>query len=795
MSAQPENTVNMVSIEVDGRAMQVPKGSMIIEATDKAGISIPRFCYHEKLSISANCRMCLVDVEKAPKPVPACATPVMEGMRVYTQSRRAIDAQHGVMEFLLINHPLDCPICDQGGECELQDLAMGYGRSVSRFTERKRVVKDRDVGPLVQTDLTRCIQCTRCVRFMDEIAGTHEIGMLGRGDRAEISTCLQQGIDSELSGNVIDLCPVGALTNKPFRFSARAWELMARPSVAAHDGVLSNLWYHTRHNEVLRAVPRDCEPANETWLSDRDRYAHFGLQAADRVLQPLVKVDGRWSNVTWDEGIKAASRALRSTVTEHGANGLGVLMSANASTEEYFLAQRLARGLDCPNIDHRVREQDFSDDAARVQPNAFSSAMAAIDDCDAILLVGSNIRLEAPILGQRVRKAWRGGARVAVLNPVDWSFHFTPVDRIISAPQHMVTDLAAIAGAVARLTGKALPDALQAAYDNDRESGAHSRIAELLCSGGKRMLILGQSAMAHGQAGWLRQLAAWVCAASGSILNMVPFGANTTGAALAGALPGRGCGGADVEQGLDARKMLAAPLKGYLLWDLEPAFDMANPALAQAALKAADSVVAVATFAGADLREAAEVILPLAPLAESEGLFHALDGQSFAVSQAVKCAGQSRPGWKILRRLGAALELNGFAQVDIDSLRDEVLAAIASGEHSGGAVELASPSSDGELYRVGEVAMYAADGLCRRSRFLQQTVHADIDFVGLNPVDAGSRGIAGGSEVKVSQGSASTVLPARICAELPAGAVWVKSAGKAGSQLGDSFGPISVEAS
>ncbi len=795
MSAQPENTVDMVTIEVDGQTLQVPKNSMIIEATDKAGISIPRFCYHEKLSISANCRMCLVDVEKAPKPVPACATPVMEGMKVYTQSRRAIDAQHGVMEFLLINHPLDCPICDQGGECELQDLSMGYGRSVSRFTERKRVVKDSDIGPLVQTDLTRCIQCTRCVRFMDEIAGTNELGMLGRGDRAEISTCLEQGIDSELSGNVIDLCPVGALTNKPFRFSARAWELMAKPSLAAHDGVLSNLWYHTRGNEVLRAVPRDCEPANETWLSDRDRYAHFGLESADRVLQPMVKVDGRWSDVTWEEGIKAASRALRSTVTEHGANSLGVLMSASAASEEYFLAQRLARGLDCPNIDHRLREQDFSDDAARTQPNAFSSAMAAIDDTDAILLVGSRIRHEAPILGQRVRKAWRRGAQVAVLNPVDWDFHFTVANKIISAPQNMVVDLAAIAGATARLTGKALPEALRSACDNSRETEAHTQIAGMLNSDGNGMLILGQSAMAHGQAGWLRQLASWICEATGSSLNMVPHGGNTTGAVLAGALPGQGCGGAEVEQGLNAREMLETPLKGYLLWDVEPAFDMANPALAQTALGAAESVVAVAAFAGEDLKGVADVILPLAPLAESEGLFYALDGQSFAVSQAVKCAGQSRPGWKILRRLGADLELDGFAQVDIVSLRDEMLAGIGNGEYRGNTAELAAPSTDGDLYRVGEVAMYAVDGLCRRSEFLQQTVHADNDFVGLSPDDAGSRGFADGTEVKVSQGGASAVLPVRICAELPAGAAWLKSAGNVSGQLGDSFGPISVEAS
>jgi len=496
MSTQPENVVEMVNIEVDGQAMQVPKNSMIIEATDKAGISIPRFCYHEKLSISANCRMCLVDIEKSPKPMPACATPVMEGMKVYTQSRRAIDAQHGVMEFLLINHPLDCPICDQGGECELQDLAMGYGRSVSRFSERKRVVKDHNIGSLIQTDLTRCIQCTRCVRFLDEIAGTNELGMLGRGDRSEIGTCLSQGVDSELSGNVIDLCPVGALTNKPFRFSARAWELMARPSLAVHDGAGSNLWYHTRRGHVMRAVPRDCESTNETWLSDRDRYSHFGLESEDRLLEPMVKVDGRWANVTWDEGIKVATWALRENVTAHGGESLGVLMSPGASTEEYFLAQRLARGLDCPNIDHRLREQDFSDDKARNQLLAFQSPMAAIDEADAILLIGSNIRQEAPILGQRVRKAWRSGAQVAALNPVDWNFHFSLSNKIITAPQNMVGELAALALAVSSATGKEIPGSLQAALSGVQWSEQHKAMAEILNSDGNKMLILGQAAMA-----------------------------------------------------------------------------------------------------------------------------------------------------------------------------------------------------------------------------------------------------------------------------------------------------------
>jgi NADH-quinone oxidoreductase subunit G len=718
----------------------------------------------------------------------------MEGMKVYTQSRRAIDAQHGVMEFLLINHPLDCPICDQGGECELQDLAMGYGRSVSRFTERKRVVQDHDIGSLVQTDLTRCIQCTRCVRFLEEIAGTSELGMFGRGDRSEIGTCLSQGIDSELSGNVIDLCPVGALTNKPFRFSARAWELMARPSLAAHDGVGSSLWYHTRREQVLRAVPRDNEATNETWLSDRDRYSHFGLNYHDRVTEPMVKVDGKWQNVSWDEGIRAAAEALRNVVTAHGGSNLGVLMSASVPTEEYYLAQRLARGLDCPNIDHRLREQDFADDKARNRASAFQSPMAAIDNADVILLVGSNIRHEAPILGQRVRKAWRKGAKVAALNPVDWNFNFSLGNKVITAPQNMVSELAAIAKALANVTARDIPGSLQGALLNAEPGESHTEIAEMLNSEGNNMLILGQAAVAHQQASWLREISKWIADTSGAVLNVLPHGGNTTGAALAGALPCSGAGGSEADSGLNARQMLANAVKGYMLWDVEPEFDIANPTMAMEALTTAEAVVAVSTFASVSLKSIANVILPLAPLAESEGLFYTLDGQSCAVEAATQAAGQSRPGWKILRRLGAELELDGYSQVDHAALQEEMLAEIGQATFSATDVELNAANADGDLYRVGEVAMYSVDGLCRRSEFLQQTVHAETAFVGLSPVDAGSRGLVEGRDMKVSQGNGHITVPLRICDELPFGAVWLKSATNVSCALGDSYGPISVEA-
>jgi len=799
MSAQPDINTDMVNIEVDGIAMEVPKNSMIIEATDKAGISVPRFCYHSKLSIAANCRMCLVDVEKAPKPMPACATPVMDGMKVYTHSRRAIDAQHGVMEFLLINHPLDCPICDQGGECELQDQAVGYGRSVSRFVERKRVVTDHDIGPLVQTYLTRCIQCTRCVRFLDEIAGTSELGMYGRGDRASIGASIEQGVNSELSGNIIDLCPVGALTNKPFRYSARAWELMAKPSVAVHDGVGSSMWYHSRRGQIMRAVPRENESTNETWLSDRDRYSHFGLNSEDRVLEPMIKFDGEWQAVSWEEGIRAASEALRSAVTSHGGEQLGALMSASVSTEEYYLAQRLVRGLGCQNIDYRLREQDFSDDNSRSHGAGFSTPMDAIDAADTILLVGSHIQHEAPLLGQRVRKAWRRGAKISALNPVDWNLNFSLDNAVITAPQNMVSELAAIARAVSGLTRKELPGTLQAAVNNAEAGDVHRAIADALIGEGNKMILLGQAALAHREAAWLRNLSAWISSATGSALNIVTHGGNATGAEMAGALPGRGPGNSETDAGLNAREMVATTLKSYLLWDIEPRFDMANPSLVLEALGSAEHVVAVAAFAGEGLKSFADVILPLAPVAKSEGLFYTLDGQSFEVEPAGKASGQAKSGWKILRQLGAALELDGFSQVDRTELVNEMLGEIGNVDTPTANADMnspgmAAPQKVAGLHRVGELAMYSVDALCRRSEDLQKTVHAQNDFVGLNAQDARELALSDGQQANVSQGGVHTSLPVRICNELPSGAVWVKTAIGVAVGLGDSFGPISVEA-
>jgi len=793
MSAEMERPVEMVNIEVDGKAMQAPKGSMIIEATDRAGIEIPRFCYHPKLSIAASCRMCLVDVEKMPKPVPACATPVMDGMKIYTGSRRAVDAQHGVMEFLLINHPLDCPICDQGGECELQDLAMGYGRSVSRFSERKRVVKDKNVGPLVQTEMTRCIHCTRCVRFLEEIAGTSEMGGAGRGDRLEIGTCVENSITSELSGNIIDLCPVGALTNKPYRFSARAWELVARPSVAAHDGVGSNLHYHVRNGRVLRCVPRDNQAINESWLSDRDRYSHFGLYADDRVLRPQVKENGVWKDVSWDEGMAAAVAALRGAVDQHGGEALGALMSPSAATEEYFLAQSLLRQLGSNNIDHRLRENDFSDDAARPLSPVSRLPLAEIEACDSILLIGCNPRQEAPIVGHRVRQAWRKGAQVSAINPLDWPFTFaTSLDAIV-APQQMVGELAALAAAVEKISGAPAPDRLRAVLDDVAGDGRQRQLAERLNGSGKGLCLLGQFAMAHPNAAWLRALAAYIAEATGSTLNLLPHGGNPNGAWLAGAVPHRGPGGQSLAGGSTARRMLETPQRAYLLWGFEPDYDCDDPGRALQTLAGADSVIAVASYATDSLRQVADVILPLAPHAEAEGSFVSLDGVTQAFAAAGKAQGDARPGWKILRKLGSDLGLKGFGQVALAEVQADFQEALQHGSVTLMEAQLTDPEPVEGLCRIGELAMYSVDALCRRSRPLQETEQAQSGFVGLNPADAGRLGVAGGATVRVGQAGQHAEVEVLLSERVPVGGAWLRSATCVTRSLGQAIAPVTIE--
>ena len=755
MSAQPtSNATDMVNIEIDGKAMQAPKGSMIIEAADKVGIVIPRFCYHRKLPIAANCRMCMVEVEMGGRPVlkglPACATPVTEGMKVQTRSKLALHYQRDVMEFLLINHPLDCPVCDQGGECELQDLSLGFGRSVSRFTERKRAVADEDIGPLVQTYMTRCIHCTRCIRVLDEVAGSHEFGGMGRTENLEIGTYIGKNIESELSGNIIDVCPVGALTDKVFQFKARSWELIAKPSIGYHDALGSNVWLHTRRGEVLRVVPRDNEAVNECWLSDRDRYSHQGMYAQDRLHVPEVKRDGKWQATTWEDALSFAGDALKQVP----GSELGILVHPATSNEEGDLLTRLARGLGSAHIDHRVRQLDFADHAVAQQ---FTLPVAEISEIKAALLVGCDLRQEMPLLNHRVFEATKHGAKIYAVNPVHFDFNYPLAGEAIMAPPALVDALLALAKAAAN-AGAAAPTALADAISTAQDDQGDSDAIEALKSG-KSVVILGEAAATHPQASWLRAIARFIAEATGAGYDELPVGANAIGLAQVGVVPGNG--------GLDAQAMLAQPLKTFLLYGLEPPYDFADGGAVMKALRGADRVVAFSAYAGATLREVADVILPIALLPEIDATLVNVDGLAQGVSAGSKAPGQARAGWKVLRALGGALQLAGFEFDDIAGLREGVTErtiAPASG--------LAERTATDGLTRISTWPIYRGDAVLRRATALNSHPLNRAPAVRLNADEAARMGLAAGDEVRLDD----VLLPVLIDAAVPDRAVWIEAA-------------------
>ncbi len=745
MSAQPTAPTGLapapegqVNVEIDGVAMHAPKGSMIIHAADKAGIAIPRFCYHDKLPIAANCRMCLVEVEKMPKPAPACATPVMEGMKVQTRTKRAMDAQRNVMEFLLINHPLDCPICDQGGECELQDVALGYGRSVSRFQERKRVVADEDLGPLVATDMTRCIQCTRCVRFTAEIADTYELGGMNRGEHLEIGTYDGKPLTTELSGNVIDVCPVGALTNKVFRFRARPWELIARESIGYHDALGSNLFLHLRRGDVLRTVPRDNEAINECWLSDRDRYSHQGLAAADRATRPMIKDDlkddndsanGGWRECGWDEALERAVEIL----TQHRGDALGVLVHPSTSNEEGALLARLASGLGTGNIDHRLRHLDFADAPVA---EVFGMPVADIENADAIVLIGCNPRSEMPLLAQRIRKAVKRGAKVYAINPVDFDFLHETIGKRIVRPSQLAA-------------------AVQGIADGDDE------LADMLEEAKNVVVILGEIAETHPQASRIRAAARGLATAYDAKLNRLPQGANAIGLARVGVLPNK----------RDANAVLADQRTAYVIYGIEPGLDFAAATQAHKALGAA-KVVAFSHFACESTRAVADVILPIGLLPEIEATLVNVDGVAQTTAGGGKLPAEARPGWRVLRALGGAMSLPGFEFVDLPEVRAGiVMNDVACGD---GVVAMTNANESG-FERINSTPIYRVDSVLRRSPALQAHPLTRAAFVMMNPDDADAGGIAQGAMARVSDANGTATLPVEISARVAKGAVWIES--------------------
>ena len=792
MSAQPTAPAappDFVNIEIDGRALQVPKNSMIIAGADKAGIPIPRFCYHDKLPIAANCRMCMVEVEMGgkpmPKPQPACATPVAEGMKIKTASQKALSAQRNVMEFLLINHPLDCPICDQGGECELQDLSMGYGRSVSRFAERKRVVPDEDLGPLIETEMTRCIQCTRCVRFMTEVAGSPELGGMGRGENLEIGTYIGKTIDSELGGNIIDVCPVGALTNKVFRFKARPWELIARESIGYHDALASNLWLHTRRGEVLRTVPRDNEAINECWLSDRDRYSHQGLYAQDRATKPLVRRNGELVETSWEEAIAFAADGLK----KYGAD-VGALVAPYVSSEEGHLLAQIVRGLGSDNIDHRLRVADFADGGPTGA--TFETPVAQIEKAGAVLLVGSNPRHDAPLLGHRIRKAWKHGAKVFAVNVLDYDFNFdfNLGGKFIVLPSQMVGTLAALLAAAGeggtqsgRDESRPYADLLAQANVTD----AHRATVKALRDASGSVLMFGNDAVHHSQASLLRALAKALAKATDSAFNELANGANAIGLARVGVQPRA--------NGRNAAALLAQPTKALISYHLG-AEDTNSPAAYDAARDNAPFAVYIGAFACNGVKRTAQVVLPVGLPPEIDGSYVNVDGVVQTVTAGAKLPGDARPGWKVLRALGAALGLQGFGFTEFGEVRASIADAVATKSStvpSGGLAASATTSVGAGMFeRISTVPIYRSDAIVRRSSALQAHPLTGECSLGLHPEDALALGLSNGGKAKVSAGTATVELPVVVTRAVPRGGAWIEKTWKQTRALPGNGGALTI---
>ena len=693
---------------------------MIMQVTDAIGVYIPRFCYHEKLSVAANCRMCLVEVEKALKPMPACATPIGDGMKVFTRSPKAISAQKATMEFLLINHPLDCPICDQGGECELQDLAMGFGRDVSRYTEKKRIVKDEDIGPLVSTDMTRCIHCTRCVRFGEEITGTPELGTIGRAEDMKISTYIEKAIDHELSGNIIDLCPVGALNNKPYRYSARAWEMEQHATVSPHDCVGSNLNAHVLRGTVKRVVPRANEAINETWISDRDRYSYEGIYSADRLLSPRVKEAGEWHDIGWEDALEKIAEQLKRSKGDK----LGILLSPHATIEEAHLLARIADHVGSSNIDHRVRRRDFSDQDEDAPFPWLGCDIADLENIDAALIVGSNIRKEAPIIAHRLRKAAIGGAQLCFANSKVYDYYFDIAEYVTD--KGLVEQLSGIAVAAAKR--KEVSPAVAKLCKGVNADDQQRRIANIMSGSENGLILLGNIAGRHGAFSALRALAASISASTGTTLGFLSEGANSAGACLAGVLPHRrGAAKPRDKTGLDASEILDANLDAVLLFGLEPDSDLTATEDAVAKLAKQSFVVAFSPYTSAAIDEAADLQVPIGTFAETAGTFVNCEGRWQSFAGIAKPLGQARPGWKVLRVLGNLLGLADFDFLSAADVRDELLEQLGEVKPDNtyrGEAGLSQLNGADAPENDVDIPIYEVDGIVRRATALQMTPEA-----------------------------------------------------------------------
>lgn len=768
----------MVEIELDGKAVEVPQGSMVMHAANKIGTYIPHFCYHKKLSIAANCRMCLVEVEKAPKPLPACATPVTQGMKVFTHSAKAVEAQRSVMEFLLINHPLDCPICDQGGECQLQDLAVGYGKSNSRYDEEKRVVFHKNVGPLISMqEMTRCIHCTRCVRFGQEVAGVMELGMVNRGEHSEITTFVGQTVDSELSGNMIDICPVGALTSKPFRYAARTWELARKRSVSPHDSLGANTTVQTKANKVMRVVALENEAINECWISDRDRFSYEGLNSTDRITTPMVKQGGQWLETDWQSALDYVAHSLKTISAESGPESIGALAHPISSTEELHLLQKIVRSLGSKQVETRLRQIDVN--AAASAP-WLGMPVAKINELDRLLVVGSFLRKDQPVLAARIRTASKRGLQVMRIDAGgdDW---LMPSTRIAAAPNAWLNTLSQVALAVAKAKSVSAPSGTPSIA----VSPEAQRLADSLMSGTATAVLMGSAVLSHPQASDLQVMAQFIAEQTGASFGFLPVGGNAVGASLVNA------NGAGVES------VLSGDLRAVILMNIEPDSDLPNPTAARIALAKANTVIALSAYKSADLLEVADVILPISVFSETVSTFVNLEGRAQTIQPSVKPLGDSRPAWKVLRALGTLLDLDGFLfnapEEVLGEALDEGYCTRLNNKVDSTRIMNGNLSPLSGLERLADVNIYAGDQIVRRSSALQLTRDAKRgNQVGLNQMIFSELGLKEGDAVRVTQGSQFVDMPATLEVNLASGAVRISAGTMASAKLGSMFGPVTV---
>ena len=782
----------MANIEIDGKAFEVESGKMIIEVADEAGIYIPRFCYHKKLSVAANCRMCLVSIENSRKTVPACATPITDGMKVFTKSQEAIRSQQAVMEFLLINHPLDCPICDQGGECELQDVSMGFGHDDSSYEDSKRAVMDEDLGPLISTEMTRCIHCTRCVRFGHEIAGVRELGTLGRGENMEIGTFVKHSITSEVSGNIIDLCPVGALTSKPYRFTARAWEMTQHEGLAPHDCLGSNVFLHTRRNHLMRVAPKEHDLINETWLSDRDRFSYLGLNNKARAAEPMIKRNGQWETVDWQTALRFSAEGMSRVLEHHGPSEFAAFASASATLEELYLLQKFMRELGVNNLDHRLQQTDFRDQDGQPVTPMSSLPYAELEAQDTVFLVGCNIEREVPLAGVRVRKAFRNGGEVYALNSVDYDYHFDVTQKITVPPQDLSMQLANIVLAAAGDASELTQD-VQKLLIGLKPDGKAKAIAKALRRP-KAVIITGALCENHPDAALLRTLVGLLERFSGARIVRLTTGANSAGAWLAGMVPHRSVAGKAIQSpGLDVQAALDAKLKGYLLMAVEPGFDFANPFRTRQSMLAAEFVVVLSAFQNESIQDYADVILPMAPYAETSGTYINVDTTWQTVKGALVPFGESRPAWKILRVLANILDCDGFEYASTEDVLQEIKAHVdmMTEQKTVPFYPESLPVSHDTLVRVGEWPLYRCDAIVRHASALQECAAAETACIRLHPKTAGWLKLD--DTATVSQGDIEITLPIRRDERLALNVVWIANALPETVDLGHAFAPINIK--